>query len=299
MDVTKNNSEEEIKQAETDLQRFAKAMQREVYNIVAGFLLDLAFGDGGRVIYDVQNIRAGYRASQTVRARLVAEQPNLLQRIIAAMLRLFERNTDYFASQNLTIAAEDEARRKLLLLYGYDEETGRIIPDSYLSALVNTTDLATKVGRTMQLAVQSGQTLTQMRTRLKTLIVGSQTTPGDLEKHFTRITGDFMANYDRSVAEEYADRLGLNYSVFAGTLEDDSRAFCINRVNRVYSRAEWASWNNKKWKGKNLTIPVEIACGGYECRHKRNYVSDEVAMVIAKQRGGIDTYATPSRGEIR
>lgn len=298
MDVTKNNSEAEIKAAGTDLQKFAKAMQREVYNIVAGFLLDMAFGDGGRIVYDVPNIRRGQRASQTVRARLIAEQPNLLQRIVAAMLRLFDRNTDYFKSQNLTITAEAEARRKLLLLYGYDEQTGQIVPDSYLAAIVNTTDLATKVGRAMQGALQGGQTLNQIQTRLRTIITGSRTAPGEIEKHFTRVTGDFMANYDRSVAEEYANELGLNYSVFAGTLEDDSRPFCINRVNRVYSRAEWASWNARNWTGKNRTIPVEIACGGYNCRHKRNYVSDGVADAIAKKRGGIDTYATPSRGEI-
>jgi hypothetical protein len=76
----------------------------------------------------------------------------------------------------------------------------------------------------------------------------------------------------------YAERLGLKYAVYSGTLEEDSRPFCVARVNKVYSLGEIQSWRNLKFQGKpKIGYEPVYDCGGFNCRHHLSWISDEIA----------------------
>ena len=293
MNYEQNNSEQTINEFEKALRDIARAVQAEILRGLLTLTAEYVFDTKKRLTFSVANIRRGRTASVLINSALAQSRPNFLQRIIAAFLRLVEKNTDYFAAQGLTAQSEGDAVDKILLLYGYNMQTGEVIPDSYLDATLNTTQVAQRVGRALTTSLTSKETLNQMRRRLRSIL---SPTDGELVRHIDRYSGDLFAAFDQSIHDEQAERLGLTLSVYAGTAVDDTRPFCLARLNRVYTNDEIASWNRSEWKGKNKTLPVEIANGGYRCRHKRNFVSDQVGAAIAKQRGGVNTYAAPDKG---
>ena len=295
MNYEQNNSESTINEFEKALRDIARAVQAEILRGLLTLTAEYVFDTKKRLTFSVANIRRGRTASVLINSALAQSRPNFLQRIIAAFLRLVEKNTDYFAAQGLTAQSEGDAVDKILLLYGYNRQTGEVVPDSYLDATLNTTQVAQRVGRALTTSLTSKETLNQMRRRLRSIL---RPTDGELVRHIDRYSGDLFAAFDQSIHDEQAERLGLTLSVYAGTAVDDTRPFCLARLNRVYTNDEIASWNRSDWKGKNKTLPVEIANGGYRCRHKRNFVSDQVGAVIAKQRGGVNTYAAPDKGFI-
>jgi len=295
MSYEQNNSEQTINEFEKALRDIARAVQAEILRGLLTLTAEYVFDTKKRLAFSVANIRRGRTASVLINSALAQSRPNFLQRIIAAFLRLVEKNTEYFAAQGLTAESEGDAIDKILLLYGYNRQTGEVVPDSYLDATLNTTQVAQRVGRALTTSLTSKETLNQMRRRLRSILSPND---GELVRHIDRYSGDLFAAFDQSIHDEQAERLGLTLSVYAGTAVDDTRPFCLSRLNRVYTNDEIASWNRSDWKGKNKTLPVEIANGGYRCRHKRNFVSDQVGAAIAKQRGGVNTYAAPDKGFI-
>lgn len=299
MDFTKNPTDKELEQVDSQFKKVAKAIQRELLTVAFGWAASMAFGDGGGVVFNIANARNMGRGTLRIRALLAGKRDGLLQRILKAFLELFEKNTGYFKAQNLTVTGEDRARKRLLLLYGYDEEREEVIAGSYLDNVLNLSGVAGQISRALSASMQAGETLDQMRTRLRGVIAG-QTGTGAIQQHFNRFTGDLFAQFDRAVKQDYAQQLGLTNAIYAGTAIDDTRPFCLARINRVYTMAEIDSWNQKKWAGKARNLPTQIACGGYNCRHVLNYVSDGIAERVAKRRGGLNSYdpGVTNRGEL-
>ena len=95
---------------------------------------------------------------------------------------------------------------------------------------------------------------------------------------------------DRILSDAMADDLGLNFAVYAGTLKDTTRQFCRARLNKVYTKGEIRSWDKLNWSGKKANQNSLIDCGGWNCRHHLNFVSEETAKRLASTRGGINSY---------
>jgi hypothetical protein len=82
----------------------------------------------------------------------------------------------------------------------------------------------------------------------------------------------------------YADQLGLNYAVYSGTLKDNSRQFCEDRLNLVFTRAEIAGWAKLEFSGKpKIGYDPFHDCGGHNCRHHLNFITDQIAQYLLKQ----------------
>lgn len=298
MDYGKNPNESYIERIEREFLAIAKQVQSAVLDAVVSGLIGFALNEAGKVVFSVENVGQKTSTLRLTGTILQRGRATLLQRAVAAFLALFDRNTGYFRDMGLTITQEDEARRRLLLLYGYNETTGEVLQGSYLEALLATASMQSAIGQAISSAIQAGDTLVQFRARIRLAINGGQGRPGLVERHIKRLAGDTLAAYDQTVKDDYAERLGLNYAVYAGTAENDTRPFCLARLNLVYTREEILSWNGRNWKGKNTTLPVQLARGGYNCRHAYNWVTDAIAQRIIKQRGGVNTYTAPDRGEI-
>jgi hypothetical protein len=78
-----------------------------------------------------------------------------------------------------------------------------------------------------------------------------------------------------------ADEFGMDYAVYSGGLITDSRSFCREHNNKVYSREEIADFGN--WiDPKTGEVPSYISefpgydpfthLGGFNCRHSLNWI---------------------------
>lgn len=91
--------------------------------------------------------------------------------------------------------------------------------------------------------------------------------------------------YDTAVSI-YTREVGLLHStgepgelfLYVGPVDGKTRPFCLERVGKVYTRAEIDQWDNGQ-----LSNPL-VTGGGYNCRHVARRVSvldDEVAALVA------------------
>lgn len=270
--------------------RIQSAMWPHLDAIIGGMAVD----NVGRMTFTLSNLqraqRVGLRLSAVWKTTLSSV---VMDYLIGSFRKLLGLNTDYVkaVTPNVTQTAEDRVLRRLLALYGYAD--GQVIPGTLFDALNPDKGLALEVSRKVQAAIAAKLPLEKFRAQMRKDFL--HPTSGFMARYYRRWTNDLFMQFDRGVQMAYADEARLTHAVYAGTMKDTTRDFCESRLNRVYSRKEIASWNAKDWNGKHKDIPVELACGGYNCRHTLNYISEPMAEVIAATRGGINTYAEISQ----
>jgi hypothetical protein len=155
-----------------------------------------------------------------------------------------------------------------------------LIPGGYLSTLFNNQQIAQRVGAVMNSAILSKMPLKDFQIQFKALFVGN---PGQgmLEKHWRTNSGDLFQRIDRAANFAYAEQFGLNWAIYSGTLEEDSRPICISSVNKVFNRDQIAAWADLDFQGKpRIGYDPFMDCGGFHCRHHWSWTSEQIAKQL-------------------
>jgi len=77
------------------------------------------------------------------------------------------------------------------------------------------------------------------------------------------------------VNKYFADELKLKYFVYAGSIMEKTRDFCAERNNRVFHVNDVSSFpNNLSYFPPNYNFFIDR--GGYNCRHKIRYISNQL-----------------------
>jgi hypothetical protein len=270
------------------LQTLIKRMQRLLYDSTTQSIdtLDLGFDVTGKTI--IQNNLANTKKIGTLinsrMAKVVAQsKPSLFKRIFSVFKRIIAYTITGKVLQGYEITEEDikDIEGKIFFRYGLNPQTGEIIKGSYFDAIFDVNPVSSRVVNDMYKAMQSGQGLEDFKRQFRSVFLG-QTNNGYLEQYFTRWSQDLYMQADAVANLEMANRLGQNHAIYAGTEKDNTRCFCIERMNRVYTREEMIGWNRLTWRGKIPNGNVLIDRGGYNCRHTLNWISDELAPLLNK-----------------
>jgi len=188
-------------------------------------------------------------------------------------------NNDYFesfAAPAETVA--ETARRLTLQRWGYNTGANSIIPGGYFESLFSNQQAAQKIAQLVNQAIIQKMPLKDFQKTFKQVFVGK---PGEgmLERYWSTNSFDLFQRIDRTANLVYADKLGLNHAIYSGTLEEDSRPFCVTRVNKVFSRPEISKWSDLNFQGKpKIGYDPFVDCGGFNCRHHLSWISDGVAF---------------------
>lgn len=257
-----------------------RGLQNAAYGLVIDWLADSIETDGGRIKYSAGNFNkvAGlYR----IFTRFQREyQKTMLGSVLDWAGRLFGLNSDYFSTfetETKVESIDDAARRLTLQRWGYNTVKGELITGGYFESLFQNQQVAQRVAGLVNRAIAQKMPLKDFQRLFRGVFVGK---PGQgmLERHWKTNSFDLYQRIDRTANLVYADRLGLNYAIYSGTLEKDSRKWCITHVNKVLSRDEIDGWKNKTWQGKNeIGYDPFTDAGGYNCRHHWSFISDEIA----------------------
>ena len=189
--------------------------------------------------------------------------------------RIFGANEAYFDSfEDITETITDKARRLTLQRWGYDGE--KLIPGGYFESLFNNQTIAQRTASLVNQAILQKTSLADFQKLFKSVFVGAPGM-GMLERHWRVNSFDLFFRLDRQINLLYANELGLSYAIYSGTLEEDSRRFCIDRVNKVFSREEIEAWSKLDWSGKNKYYEPYTDLGGHNCRHHLSFISDTLA----------------------
>jgi len=95
---------------------------------------------------------------------------------------------------------------------------------------------------------------------------GSTVTGNNLYSYSSQIVGDALMGFDGQFAKFRADELGLTSFIYYGSIIRDSRDFCVEHANKVFTEDEARALWQSDWQGKSGSDPF-LDRGGYNCRH--------------------------------
>lgn len=172
-------------------------------------------------------------------------------------------------------------------------EGNKLIPGGFLDSFIKDPKLLNQLKQSTLRAITSPNiTLRQFREGIKKIVIGNDKVEGGFERHFKTFATDSYALFDRTTNQEFATTLGLRYAVYAGGLIETSRPFCKVRNNKVFTTDEIKKFGTSKdkyggyedqdgnFQGKPDVYDPFTQCGGYNCRHTFNYISEGLAKMM-------------------
>ncbi len=268
----------EAEKAASASAKVVRAAQAAAYGVLWDWISTTIETENGRVKYTAANLGR----VQTVYTLFQRFQRKYSDTMLGTVLKwagnLFGLNEQYFETfAEPTESIRDAARRLTLQRWGYNVNTKGLIPGGYFESLFNSQTVAQRTASLVNQAIAQNMPLKDFQRVFKQAFVG-QPGQGMLERHWKTNSFDLYQRIDRTANLIYADRLGLDYAVYSGTLEQDSRPFCIARVNKVFTRPEISSWEDLQFQGKpKVGYDPFVDCGGFNCRHSWSWISDELA----------------------
>jgi len=114
---------------------------------------------------------------------------------------------------------------------------------------------------------------------------GSTVTGNNLYSYSSQIVGDALMGFDGQFAKYRADELGLTSFVYYGSIIRDSRDFCVEHADQVFTEEEARALWQQDWQGKSGSDPF-LDRGGYNCRHHWQPISTDWGTI--KEDGTFD-----------
>lgn len=249
-------------------------------------LLDGLLTDNlGRLLFNVRNISTVNQIGFAVQAYNERVGFSFLRWMFGRLTRLLGLNREYFGSmpelQPETV--EDRVRKLLLIRYGFNPDNNTIDPDGYLAANIRQSQQPQVVAQRINQALAARMNLNQFKREFQRDFMRAGS-PLSVDYHYSRFARDIFQEFDRTTQLVYADELGLDHAIYSGTVKNNTRCFCLKRVNRVYTDEFMQTWNNQTWQGKKPGVDVRIALGGFSCRHILSWVTEGTAEAVVKRR---------------
>jgi hypothetical protein len=192
---------------------------------------------------------------------------------------------------------------------------GKVNNGGFLDSFITDRTLLTDLKQTVIQNVTGQQSMVDFKKVLKDKIVGNDQVSGGFEKYYRTYAYDVYQEYDRAYGKQMADEFGMDYALYQGGLINDSRDFCRDHENHVYTREEvgnFGKWTYAKAEhittfndpGKQEGVPSYIEkfpnydpatnCGGFNCRHQLSWITKSAAIRL---RPDLAENATPKESK--
>jgi hypothetical protein len=265
-----------IAASERRLRRALTAVEREMLSMIFERIIDkMVGGDPGgnhRILSDLGRIHREFIRPANV--KIVAQFARDVMTLPGRSERLFGAISPEMAQRLAEIrkASEGLLRARLGLTSGMN-----LVSGGYLQSVIEDTSVRNKLQGIIQRAIDDGGDFGMLRTRIRDYVIGTGEAPGALTQKADQQLFDALMDADRSGDKANADELGLQGAVYAGGIIETTRQICCELNARAWTRDEMAALNakaeaGKKWSGWKGDIMIH--CGGHNCRHGWNWVSN-------------------------
>lgn len=264
-------------------------LQSKLFNdIVSNLIPELDVKDG--IIQDnAKNYRLLSVLDKTYKDFNVVSSQVIFNQVVGATAKIADLSKNYF---NVLMTGNLPARfdkvisttdKLINLRLGLDG--GKLVRGGFLQSFFDSNTIGTDLKQMTSKAVTSNLDMKEYVKMLQDKITGTKEYTGGLERQFQRYGYDLYQQYDAAYNKTLGNEFGFTYFVYQGGLIKDSRAFCVEHNNKVYSIEEsesWGSWVDPEtgevpsYLGYPGYDPL-IDRGGYNCRHSLGWVDEEIA----------------------
>ncbi len=168
---------------------------------------------------------------------------------------------------------------------------GEMIEDGFIERFVTDETIKNRIKEATFNAVTGGTSLKDFTKQLKEYVTGDDKVMGAFEKHYKTFAYDQYQQMDNIAGKLFANEMGLRCAIYQGGLIRDSRAFCMERNGKVFTKEEiakfgtsediYGGYDNKgkgEFQGKSKPYNPSVDLGGYNCRHKLHWITDTLAI---------------------
>jgi hypothetical protein len=245
------------------------------------YLASLNIRDG-KITFDAKNMATIGRLDSELKKVADLKGDKLLEWFFEQTQKNGQQNKAYFTDivgKKGIEKAYSLAMESILLRLGYDGK--EFIKNGLLFDLSRVTDPIRKIKAETIKAISQGQSFFEFQKSISSFVTGGQNA-GIIENHFRTNAYDTFQQIDRTISNNMAVSLDMNYAVYSEGLMTTSRKFCIDRVGKVFSRKEIESWRKLDWDGKNDNYDPLTDVGGYNCTHTLDFITDDLAKTLLK-----------------
>jgi hypothetical protein len=278
-------SKERIKWIENSREEFleiaADYQDALIKAIKDGYLPKLTTKDG-KIIFDAKNMATIVQLDNSLKKVANLKGDKLLDWFLEQTERNGQQNKSYFSEiigKKGIDKAYKAAMELVLLRLGYDGK--KFTENGLLYDLSRVSDPIRKIKAQAITAISQGQSFFEFQKSIGSFVTGAEK-PGLIENHFRTNAYDTFQQIDRTIGNNMAVSLELNYALYSEGLMTTSRKFCIDRVGKVFSRKEIEGWKKLDWDGKNPNYDPLTDVGGYNCTHTLDWITDDLAKVLLK-----------------
>lgn len=272
-----NKREQLVNKLETSLDSLVKKYQARLFGDVSNVVDNLVTDEEDRLVNNSANTQVIAELDKTLDKADAAAKQAIITDMVNSFAQIVSFNGAYFQEiepadiKPVSSTVMDSLKKWLGITKQND-----IRKNGYLDTLVKSSMVKNAIKERVVGAVVSGQGWKKTKDSLGEFIKGANGKLGALQRYYRNFTYDTYAQVDRKASEEFGNKLGYQFAIYAGGLIETSRKFCREHNGNVYHISEIKKFEPKEAIPPNYEPIADL--GGYGCRHSLNWIPDSLAI---------------------
>lgn len=278
---------------ESDFEAFKKVLEKELrtaeaslYRRILADILPALGVEDGKLKSGVSNLAKANLIERVFDELGDNEMKPILKQFAEKLIEISGRNAEYYL---LTGQDADKVERiakdisHIRAIIGIDKN-GELLNNGYLSRLGRNDFARERIKTYLLTSIATKQGVTQFERGLRSLITTTKDIDGSIVGYWRQYAYDTYAKIREVDNLHFADELKLNHFIYQGGLIKTSRAFCIRKNGKVFSRDEalrdWPKDPTLIDQKHLATYKPLIDRGRNNCRHFLMWITEERANEI-------------------
>lgn len=272
-----NEREKLINGLDTSLESLVKKYQAKLLSSVSEVIDELVTDEEDKLINNTANTSTIGKLDKALDRGDAAAKEAVINSLVNGFAGIVSFNGAYFQEiepndiKPVSMSVLDAVKNWLGITKNND-----LRKNGYLDTLVKSSVLKNEIKQRTVSAIVSGQGWQQTKKNLSEFIQGNKDRLGAMQRYYRNFTYDVFAQVDRKASEDFGNKLGYQFAIYAGGLIETSRKFCREHNGNVYHISEIKKFEPKEAIPPNYDPIADL--GGYGCRHSLNWIPDSLAV---------------------
>lgn len=210
--------------------------------------------------------------------------PEVMSDVVNASASITNLNNRYFSTLLETNALKSIQTKATSIINKTLGVTGsgNLVSGGFIDKVIANQSVQKKFTKEVGKILNGSPDIVLMQQNLKEFITGSKASTGLLERYYRTFANDLIHNIDRTGSLVYANELDLQHFYYAGGKILTTRSFCETKNGKIFTRTEAEKWKDSAFitgmYGENISeYDPLINLGGYGCRHRCNWITEDLA----------------------
>lgn len=274
----------------TNWKRAIDRMEKRLSALTAKFMQELTLDNSGYIKQTQANMAILNKLQAEFNALYKRETQNLVENFTKSLLRNASIDNTYFNSISVKKTdmskAEEVIRRRLGI-----NPNGAIKRNGYLGRIVNSEQIFNEIRTLLEIDIANGREFKSTSEKVNAYLEPTMGNRSRIKAYLDTTIRDTYIENDRAIMNEQAKNYELKYFIYAGTIVEQSRCFCIERVGKAFSVEETEKWRDligtdcgpivgikdESISTKKNNYKPLLDMGGWGCLHIPRYISKRFA----------------------